>query len=53
MLVLIVVGKMVWLHDIILSWVLEALDPCAELSSSLCMPLPRLDAHLAAVLIDP
>ena len=40
-------------RDIILGWVLEALDPGADLNASICMPLPRLDAHLAAVLTDP
>ena len=40
-------------RDIILGWVLEALDPSADLNASGCMPLPRLDAHMAAVLTDP
>ena len=39
--------------DIVLGWVLEALDPNADLNASECMFLPRLDAYLAAVLTEP
>ena len=40
-------------HDIILGWILEALDPTADLNASACMALPRLEAYIAAVLAEP
>ena len=40
-------------RDIILEWILEALDPNSDLNNSQCMFLPRLDAYLAAVLTEP
>ena len=39
--------------DIILGWILEALDPTADLNASSCMALPRLEAYIAAVLAEP
>ena len=39
--------------DIILHWILEALDPNVDLNVSECMFLPRLDAYLAALLTEP
>ena len=39
--------------DIIHGWILEALDPTADLNASSCMALPRLEAYIAAVLAEP
>ena len=39
-------------QDIILGWVLEALDPSADLDAGACMALPRLEAYIAATLAD-
>ena len=40
-------------QDIILGWILEALDPTADLNASACIALPRLEAYIAAVLAEP
>ena len=40
-------------HEIILGWILEALDPTADLNPRACMALPRLEAYIAAVLAEP
>lgn len=39
-------------RDIILQWVLESLDPTADLNVSQCMFMPRLDAYMAAILTE-
>ena len=39
-------------NDIVLGWILEALDPCADLTAHACMALPPLDAYVAAVLAE-
>ena len=39
--------------DIILEWILEALDATADLTETKCMALPRLDAFIAATLAEP
>ena len=39
--------------DIILDWILEALDLTADLNVSSCMTLPRLEAYIAVVLTEP
>ena len=39
--------------NIILDWILEALDPIADLNASSRMALPRLEAYIAAVLAEP
>ena len=40
-------------RDIILGWIVEALDPTADLNASACTALPRLEAYIAAVLAEP
>ena len=37
-------------QNIILGWVLEALDPSADLDAGACIALPRLEAYIAATL---
>ena len=40
-------------QDILLEWVLEALDASTDLAAGSCMNLPRLNAYMAALLTEP
>lgn len=40
-------------QEILLDWVLEALDASTDLAADSCMNLPRLDAYMVALLTEP